>query len=312
IADPPGEEIQWDWVELPSPWEQGSQLHLLQGTLPYSGKTRGAFAESEDQAHLVEAIDKVLRDLGGTARCWRFDRMSTVAEPSSGRVRESFAQVALYYGVKVAICPPYRAKRKGAVERAQEFSAQRWFRSAQISDIAQAQSAYERFCLEIGDERVRQGASVAMLAEQEPLLPLPAAPYPASINVQRVVGDSSLVAFRGNHYGLQVGLEGAVVTVRHRLNSLELELISASGALLGKHRRQPDGAGLIVRSAEQQSSLEKVVMANFATARPCSRKLNRPPSVEAMAAALKLTTLAEREVVIDLGLYAELTQELAQ
>jgi hypothetical protein len=47
----------------------------------------GVFAESEDQPHLVEAIDVeaidgVLRRLGGTARRWRFDRMSTVVSPN--------------------------------------------------------------------------------------------------------------------------------------------------------------------------------------------------------------------------------------
>jgi transposase len=311
IAHPPGEEIQWDWVELPSPWEESGQLHLLQGTLPYSGKTRGAFAESEEQAHLVEAIDKVLRELGGTSRRWRFDRMATVAEPKTGRLRESFAQVALHYQVAVAICPAYRAKRKGAVERAQDFSAQRWFRTAHLTNLEQAQTAYDRFCAKTGDGRPREGGTVAELAEREHLLPLPAHPYPATVEAARVVGDSSLVAFRGNRYGVNPGLEGAVVTVRHRLGSAAIEIVSAAGAQLAQHRRQPDGAGVIVRSPEQQAALEKVVLANFATARPCSRKVNRPPSPEALEAARMLTALTDREVVIDLGLYAALAQEVA-
>ena len=63
IEHPPGEEIQWDWVELPeAPW--GGDAHLLVGSLPCSGKFRGVFAESEDQAHLIEAMDGVLRRLG--------------------------------------------------------------------------------------------------------------------------------------------------------------------------------------------------------------------------------------------------------
>jgi transposase len=67
IAHPPGEEIQWDWLELPgAPW--GGEAHLLVGTLSHSGKFRAVFAEGEDQAHLVAALDGVLRRLGGTAR----------------------------------------------------------------------------------------------------------------------------------------------------------------------------------------------------------------------------------------------------
>lgn len=67
IAHPSGEEIQWDWLELPdAPW--GGEAHLLVGTFSYSGKVRAVFAEGEDQAHLVDALDGVLRRLGGTAR----------------------------------------------------------------------------------------------------------------------------------------------------------------------------------------------------------------------------------------------------
>src|SRR5680860_854992 len=88
IAHPPGEEIQWDWLELPgAPW--AAEAHLLVGTLSHSAKCRAVFCESEDQAHLIEAIDGVLRRLGGTARRWRTDRMATVCDPGSGRLHPS-------------------------------------------------------------------------------------------------------------------------------------------------------------------------------------------------------------------------------
>ena len=102
IEHPPGVEVQWDWLELPeAPW--GGTAHLLVGTLPHSGRFRAVFAEGEDQLHLVEAIDAVLRRLGGTARGWRFDRMATVCEPGSRRLLSSFAAVARYYGVHIDV-----------------------------------------------------------------------------------------------------------------------------------------------------------------------------------------------------------------
>ena len=67
IEHPPGEEIQWDWFERRrAPW--GGTAFVLLGTLPHSSRTRGVVAESLDQAHLVEAMDAVMRRLGGTAR----------------------------------------------------------------------------------------------------------------------------------------------------------------------------------------------------------------------------------------------------
>ena len=65
IEHPPGDEIQWDWFERRrAPW--GGTAHVLLGTLPYSGRVRGVISTSQDQPHLVEALDGVMRRLGGT------------------------------------------------------------------------------------------------------------------------------------------------------------------------------------------------------------------------------------------------------
>ncbi|MGH8907859.1 MAG: hypothetical protein ACRD0K_15400 [Egibacteraceae bacterium] len=73
IVHPPGEETQWGWTELPeAPWlETGRLAHLLVGVGPYSSKTRAVFADAEDQAHLIQALDGVVRGLGGVTDCWR-------------------------------------------------------------------------------------------------------------------------------------------------------------------------------------------------------------------------------------------------
>ena len=55
-------------------------------------------AESMDQAHLIEAMDQVMRRLGGTARKWRTDRLATVIVPGTAHMQASFA---LGHGRKV-------------------------------------------------------------------------------------------------------------------------------------------------------------------------------------------------------------------
>ena len=90
IEHPPGAETLWDWVELPDPptrWGWISIAYVLIGALPHSGRWRGWLAESTDQPHLVEGLDAVTRRLGGLSRRWRFDRMSTMAQPQSGRLQ---------------------------------------------------------------------------------------------------------------------------------------------------------------------------------------------------------------------------------
>lgn len=289
IPHDPGEEIQWDWVELEgAPWLlEGEKVHLLNGTLPYSGKTRGWIAEHEDQPHLIEAIDQVLRRLGGTARRWRFDRMLTVVN-TSGELLPSFAAVATFYGVGVAICPSRRAKRKGAVEKAQDFSAQRWWRTAEVETPEQAQTEYDRFCASTGDSRARSDQTVADLAAEERLFELPLEPYPALIELSRTVGHTSLVRVRGNRYSVLPGLEGSPVLGRWKLGSWELEICSPSGLVLAHHHRLPDGAGQIVRLPEHQRALESAVIQVFTSRQPCRRKENRPPGPVAKAIAAEL------------------------
>ena len=138
----PGEETQWDWLDLPDPptsWGWGSMAHLLVGSLAHSGRWRGYLSASMDQPHLVEGLDRLTRGLGGLTRQWRFDRIATVCQPGSGRITATFAGVAKHYGVMIKICAPRAGQRKGVVEKANHTAAQRWWRT--LADELTAEQA---------------------------------------------------------------------------------------------------------------------------------------------------------------------------
>lgn len=104
---------EWDWFERRrAPW--GETAYVLLGTLPHSSRVRGVLAPSLDQAHLIEAMDAVLRRLGGTARDWRTDRLATVIVPGSGDVQPSFAPVAKHYAGPKGHHPPGPTARAAA------------------------------------------------------------------------------------------------------------------------------------------------------------------------------------------------------
>ncbi len=334
IEHPPGEEIQWDWDELPeAPW--GGDGHLFLGSLPCSGKFRGVFAESEDQAHLIEAIDGVLRRLGGNARRWRFDRMATVVDPKTGIVQPSFVPVAKHYSANVIACPPRRGNRKGSVEKSIHFATQRFWRTMTATTMEDAQRQLDRFCERIGDKRPRSIAkleelvgkeaavtfltargrrrpSVGDLSELERLRPLPAACYPATVEDHNTVGPSALVPFEGNAYSVPPGLIGVEVTVRHRLGTAGIEIISAAGILLASHYRETPGGGYVVRDPAHKSALEHVVLAAFTTDAPCKRKANRPPGDGARQEAAKLLAgFEDDEVVVSLAAYQSIVEDMA-
>ncbi|GHF77451.1 transcriptional regulator [Kitasatospora xanthocidica] len=320
IEHPPGEEVQFDWLELPDPpghWGVGANAHLLVGALAHSGRWRGVLAESKDFPHLVEALDQVLRRMHGTGRRWRFDRMATVCNPASGKLTAAFTGVAKYYGVGVDICPPRRGNRKGVVEKANHSAAQRWWRTvADGISVEAAQGGIDRLAVRMdGRGRAIEGVrtTVGDLAEAEPLLELPLAPFPAQATADRVVTAQALVPFRGNFYSVPPGLPGAIVSVRWRLDEPFLSIATAGGAVIARHEMAPRGCGQTVRDAGHVVALERAVLEAFSDAPPCRGKVRRPLSPQALAEALRgqgRTADPAARVVIDLSTYADVAARL--
>lgn len=315
INHPAGAESQFDWIELPDPpvgWDCGRQAHLLVGALSHSGRWRAVLAESEDFPHLVEALDGVLRRLGGVTDRWRFDRMATVYNHTTGHLNAAFAAVAKHYGAAVDVCPPRRGNRKGVVEKANHAAAQRWWRTL-ADDVTplQAQAGVDAVSVRL-DLRVRRRdgvrTTVGVLADAEPLHPLPAAAFPAELTVTRKVSPQGLVGFRGNQYSVPPGMPGAQITVRVRLGAEVLQLETLAGTVVAAHRLAPPGAGRVVRDAGHVIALETTVLAAFTDRAPCQHKTRRPPSAAARAEAARLRGLPADDpasrVVIDMSSYA--------
>ena len=306
IEHPAGEEMQWDWLELDdTPWQ--AKAFVLVAALSHSSKCRAWFSESDDQAHLVAGIDELLRRFGGTARRWRVDRMATVIRPGTSEVQRSFIPVAKHYGVAVDPCPPRHGNRKGVVEKAIDYLTQSWWRTARVGSPAEAQASVDRFCVDVADQRRRGDVTVGELAEREPLLELPAAPFPAEVTVVRTVAANALVSLWGNRYSTPPGLVGGHVQIRWRLGTPTITL-HAGGVTVATHQLAPRGAQRTVRLPEHTAALENVVLAQFSTDRPCRRKVNRPPSDAALALAAELLGDRGADPVIDLDVYRRLTE----
>ena len=331
IEHPPGEETQFDWLELPDPpthWGWGKTALLLVGALSHSSRWRGVLAESADQPHLIDALHRIAAGLGGLTHVWRFDRVATVCHPESGRVSASFAAVAKHYGVSVAVCPARRGNRKGVVEKANHTAAQRWWRTLPDEvTIEEAQASLDRWCALRGDTRLRPTAdgraTVLTVAASEPLAPLPA-PFPAVLTVERTASAQALVAFRGNRYSVPPELARAQVSASHRLNSTHLDIATASGIVVARHRLATPGAGATIRDHGHVAALERAAMAAFTNAAPHRRKQRIPPGAAARAAAQALraatapspaststappTAQTSDDTVIDLARYAAAAQ----
>jgi len=330
IEHPPGDETQWDWLDLPDPpasWGWGRTARLLVGSLSHSSKWRGSLEPSTDQPHLVQGLDRVTRALGGVTKTWRFDRMATVCDPGSGRITASFAGVAKHYSVSVSVCPPRRGNRKGVVEKNNHTAAQRWWRTL-ADDVTpeQAQADLDRFCRIRADTRMRATpdgkSTVAALAATEPLGHVAAQPYPLIVAEQRIASRQALVGYRGNRYSVPPELAMATVTVTHPVGGQFIDIATTAGIVVARHKRLGDGLGATVRDAGHVIALDAAAMAAANTGRPHRRKQRIPPGPAARAAAAELreriaaeggsviesATTTPDSTVIDLSVYERAAQ----
>ena len=329
IEHPPGEETQWDWVELPNPpaeWGWGSTAFLLVGSLAHSGRWRGYLAPDMTRPQVIAGLDRITRLLGGVTTTWRFDRMATVCHPSTGALTAEFAGVAKHYGVTVAVCPPRRGNRKGVVEKSNHTAAQRWWRTvADELTVEQAQASCDTFCRTRSDVRMRRTkdgrSNVATVAAREPLRAPPAVPYPATVTEQRTVSRQALVAWKGNQYSVPPELAMSDVHVSERLGDGHIDIATESGIVIARHRLATAGSGAQVRDHGHVVALDTLAQAGASSSRrPHRRKERIPPGEAARQAAevLRRNTTTTHPAtpteasVIDLTVYERAAQNRTQ
>lgn len=314
IAHPPGEETQFDWIELPDAppgWGYPTKrAYALVGSLAHSGSWRAVLSPSMDEPHLLAAMTALLALLGGLTRTWRFDRMRTVLNPATGDLTPMFAAFAKHHGVTAVVCRPRSGNRKGVVEKNNHTAAQRWWRTlADETTVEQAQASLEAFARR-QDGRKREGehgtTTAAAMRAAERLHPLPPTPFPVIVTEQRTATRQALIDWRGNRYSVPPELAAARVTVQHRLGAAVIDIATASGVVVARHRLAEPGLGVTIRDTGHVTALETIALASAPPGRPHRRKERIPPGSAALAAAAILSgDTTPATTVIDLAAYEQ-------
>ena len=110
-----------------------------------------------------------------------------------------------------------------------------------------------------------------------------------------MVSRQALVSYRGNRYSVPPELAAAQVTASPRSGDEVIDIVTASGITIARHRLAADGPGVMVRDNGHVYALDTAAMATAATGRPHRRKERIPPGPEAIAAAAQLLRLASAE-----------------
>ncbi|MEU8926599.1 IS21 family transposase [Kitasatospora sp. NPDC048545] len=273
------DDVQFDWVQLPAPpaeWDCGREMYLLIGSLTQSGHWRAALTGTHDLPHYVEALDQVLRRLGGTGERWLFDRTPPVCS-TAGKVTAVFHEIAVHYGASIAIRPQTGAS--SPVIRAHRSVVLHWWDTAADELGVQAAQDSLDHLTERSDSRHRRAGCHARA-----LLPLPSRPFPARICVERRVDPHGRVSFEGNLYLLPAGLVGNEVRIRRRLDEPHLSITTTRGAVIACFRRAPAGAGRTVAEHSGPITLERPDRASGTATRAwAADRILRPRSPAASA-----------------------------
>ena len=314
IEHPPGEETQFDWLELPNPPAHWALPHknayLLVGSLAHSGVWRGVLSPSMDVPHLLAAMTTLLALLGGVTKIWRFDRMATVLNPVTRDLTPMFAGFAKHHGVQPVVCRPRSGNRKGVVEKNNHTAAQRWWRTLPDGlTLEQAQTSVDAFARR-QDERPRRTetgkTTAAAMFAAERLRPLPPVVFPVVVTEERTATRQALIDWRGNRYSVPPELAAAKVTVLQRLGADTIDIATASGTVVARHQVAEPGLGVTVRDTGHVTALEAIALASAPPGRPHRRKERIPPGPAALRAAQVLTgTDQPISTVIDLAAYEQ-------
>lgn len=277
-------------LDPPPHWGFGKCAYLTVGRLGTSGRWRSVLTDSDGFPYVVEAIDEVLRRLGGTGARWILDpAVLADARTTVDRNLREFAQVAEHYGTSIETAPP-RGERGGALSEEdlrQIMCAWRTISSA--CPLRAAQDRFDQLGMRLDTRRAHTAAQRG--TEKEPaLLPLPNAPYPAQICVMRTVAPRGLVPFRGNTYSVAPDLAGAAVEVRWRLGDAQVSIATTSGAVIARHVLAPRGSRRTVTGSTEPITLERQVRPQRPTGTPCRRSGYVPVSAAAAAEARRLRT----------------------
>ena len=221
-----------------------------------------------------------------------------------------FAAFAKHHAVSVVACRPRSGNRKGVVEKNNHTAAQRWWRN--IPDectLEQAQARVEAFAKR-QDDRRREGAtgstSAAAMFASEGLRPLPATVFPVIVTEERTATRQALIDWRGNRYCVPPELAAAKVVVQQRLGADIIDIATAAGTVIARHRIAQAGLGVTVRDTGHVTALEAIALASAPPGRPHRRKERIPPGTAAIRAAAVLTgTSTAPSTVISLAAYEQ-------
>ncbi|MBU0512196.1 MAG: IS21 family transposase [Chloroflexi bacterium] len=248
-----GEYGQVDWGEMPEPvlWQgQWCKVYAFVMVLCYSRLMYLEFSLSSQLADFLRCHQNGLRFLGGSAKIWVYDNLTSVVRQRRGkeiRFNETFSQFAGYYLFRPYACWPGSPHQKGVVERPMDYIQRNFWAGrnfADFSDLVGQGRRWQDGTANAREHRItRQEPRQLFEAERSQLVALPAEPFDTAWILYPRVSKDCVVRVQTNDYSvpwevaqrhrrLEVRVEGEWVRLR-----VEGQEIACHARCYGRHQQ---------------------------------------------------------------------------
>jgi transposase len=235
----PGKQAQVDWgTTAVSVAGRSTRISVFVMVLGYCRRVFAVATTDQKVGTLIRCHHEAFDHFGGRTQDILYDNPKTIClkrEEDRPVLNPVFEDFARYWGFRVKLCHPYRARTKGKVESGVKYVKKNFLKGKSFESIAHLNRELVRWCLTIADERIH-GTTHRKPSEmfQEEILISTAGQPPYIVNepLRRMVASDCLVSYQTNRYSVphrHVGRMAELVVTAERLK------VFIAGELVADH-----------------------------------------------------------------------------
>jgi transposase len=277
---PPGQQAQVDFAYFTTVFDdepdQVRILWLFNLVLGYSRHMWGRFVCHQNLETFIRCHLLAFEHLGGVPLQMLYDRPKIVVKGTEdGGVvvfHPMLVDLSRHFGFIPRVCPPYRAKTKGKVERPFRYVRQDFFLGGHWRNEDDLNGQYQDWLDQVANRR-QHGTTGRLIheafeEEKAVLLPLPELPFRTVLSLERRVSRDGVVSIEGNEYSVPDGIGRGVLEVQRLADEIRIlkagQLVAVHQPVEGRGRRvvlpghrryPPPGVSRRPRSGEEAYQL---------------------------------------------------------
>lgn len=235
----PGKQAQVDWgttgVVIAGATKRISVFVMVLG---YCRRIFAMATTDQKVGTLIRCHQEAFDHFGGRTQDILYDNPKTICLGRNGEkpiLNPMFEDFARYWGFRVKLCHPYRARTKGKVESGVKYVKRNFLKGKSFESREHLNRELVRWCLSIADERIHGTThrKPSEMFEEEVLISTAGQPpYVVNEPLRRLVANDCLVSYQTNRYSVPHRYVGQMADVAVAADRLK---VFVKGELVADH-----------------------------------------------------------------------------